>query len=111
MDPWLIVAGGGTAGHIVPGIVVAQELVRRGVDPKAIHFVGSERGIERTLVPDAGFDVTLLSGRGIQRRLTKENRVSPASQASPRRGADPGWLCIGTVWCRRDAVADSHGRG
>ena len=76
MDPWLIVAGGGTAGHIVPGIVVAQELVRRGVDPKAIHFVGSERGIERTLVPDAGFDVTLLSGRGIQRRLTKENLAS-----------------------------------
>ena len=74
MDPWLIVAGGGTAGHIVPGIVVAQELVRRGVDPKAIHFVGSERGIERTLVPDAGFDVTLLSGRGIQRRLTSNIR-------------------------------------
>lgn len=68
-----LVAGGGTAGHVLPGIAVAQALVERGHAPSTIHFVGSARGLERTLVPEAGFDVTLLPGRGIQRRLTSEN--------------------------------------
>lgn len=68
-----LVAGGGTAGHVLPGLAVAQALVDRGHDSSSIHFVGSERGLERTLVPNAGFEVTLLPGRGIQRRLTVEN--------------------------------------
>lgn len=68
-----LVVGGGTAGHVLPGIAVAQALVERGHAPSTIHFVGSARGLERTLVPEAGFDVTLLPGRGIQRRLTSEN--------------------------------------
>jgi len=68
-----LVVGGGTAGHVLPGIAVAQALVERGHAPSTIHFVGSARGLERTLVPEAGFDVTLLPGRGIQRRLTLEN--------------------------------------
>jgi UDP-N-acetylglucosamine--N-acetylmuramyl-(pentapeptide) pyrophosphoryl-undecaprenol N-acetylglucosamine transferase len=68
-----LVAGGGTAGHVLPGLAVARALVARGHDPATIHFVGSERGLEATLVPDAGFGVTLLPGRGIQRRLTLAN--------------------------------------
>ena len=70
---YVLVAGGGTAGHVLPGLAVATALVERGHSPSTIHFVGSERGLERTLVPDAGFDLTLLPGRGIQRRLTFEN--------------------------------------
>jgi len=70
---YALVAGGGTAGHVLPGLAVAQALVDRGHDRSSIHFVGSERGLERTLVPEAGFVVTLLPGRGIQRRLTLEN--------------------------------------
>ena len=70
---YALVAGGGTAGHVLPGLAVARALVDRGHDSSSIHFVGSERGLERTLVPEAGFDVTLLPGRGIQRRLTLEN--------------------------------------
>ncbi len=70
---YALVAGGGTAGHVLPGLAVASALVDRGHDRSSIHFVGSERGLERTLVPDAGFGVTLLPGRGIQRRLTLEN--------------------------------------
>jgi len=70
---YVLVAGGGTAGHVLPGLAVAAALVDRGHSPSSIHFVGSERGLERTLVPDAGFDLTLLPGRGIQRRLTFEN--------------------------------------
>lgn len=74
-DPptFAMMAGGGTAGHVLPGIAVARALVERGHVVDSIIFVGSERGLERTLVPDAGFDVVLLPGRGIQRRLTLAN--------------------------------------
>lgn len=70
---WAVIAGGGTAGHLLPGLAVARELVGRGHDPSSIHFVGASRGIEAELVPEAGFDITLLPGRGIQRRLSKDN--------------------------------------
>ena len=70
---YALVAGGGTAGHVLPGLAVSRALVDRGHDTSSIHFVGSERGLERTLVPAAGFGVTLLPGRGIQRRFTLEN--------------------------------------
>lgn len=73
---YVLLAGGGTAGHVLPGLAVAQALEARGHDPSTIRFVGSERGLERSLVPHAGFDVTLLPGRGIQRRLTPANIVA-----------------------------------
>ncbi len=69
----VLVAGGGTAGHLLPGLSVARELVERGQDPSTIHFAGSVNGPEANLVPEAGFGVTLLPGRGIQRKLTVEN--------------------------------------
>lgn len=68
-----LIVGGGTAGHVLPGVAIGQELVRRGYPQESIHFVGSERGVERTIVPDAGFGLTLLPGRGIQRRITTDN--------------------------------------
>jgi undecaprenyldiphospho-muramoylpentapeptide beta-N-acetylglucosaminyltransferase len=70
---WAIIAGGGTAGHLLPGVAVARALVAAGRDPATIHFVGAERGPERTLVPEAGFTVETLPGRGIARRLTLAN--------------------------------------
>jgi undecaprenyldiphospho-muramoylpentapeptide beta-N-acetylglucosaminyltransferase len=73
MAVFAMISGGGTAGHVVPGLAVAAALVDRGHDPSTIHYVGSERGVERTMVPAAGFALTLLPGRGIQRRLTFDN--------------------------------------
>ncbi len=70
---WAVIAGGGTAGHVEPGLAIARELVARGLDRDGIHYVGSERGIEQRLVPAAGFPLTVLPGRGIQRRLTLAN--------------------------------------
>lgn len=69
----ILVAGGGTAGHVLPGLAVAEELVSRGHPRDGIHFVGSARGPEAELVGEAGFGITLLPGRGIQRRISVQN--------------------------------------
>jgi UDP-N-acetylglucosamine--N-acetylmuramyl-(pentapeptide) pyrophosphoryl-undecaprenol N-acetylglucosamine transferase len=47
-----VMAGGGTGGHVIPGIAVARELRRMGQE---VLFVGTERGVENKLVPAAGF--------------------------------------------------------
>ncbi|MBM4246521.1 MAG: undecaprenyldiphospho-muramoylpentapeptide beta-N-acetylglucosaminyltransferase [Deltaproteobacteria bacterium] len=61
----VLIAGGGTGGHLFPGIAVADELVRRfGAE---VRFVGSTHGIERTAVPRAGYAVELLPMRGLRR--------------------------------------------
>ncbi|HEX2382268.1 MAG TPA: UDP-N-acetylglucosamine--N-acetylmuramyl-(pentapeptide) pyrophosphoryl-undecaprenol N-acetylglucosamine transferase [Acidimicrobiales bacterium] len=72
-ETFAIFAGGGTGGHVLPGLAVARSLVARGHDPSTIHFVGSDTGVEERLVPAAGFTVDELPGRGIQRRLTLAN--------------------------------------
>lgn len=72
-ETWALIAGGGTAGHLLPGLSVARALVAAGHPPSTIHFVGAERGPEQDLVPAAGFTVDVLPGRGIQRRLTMAN--------------------------------------
>jgi len=65
-----VIAGGGTGGHVLPALAVGRALVRRGHDPSTVRFVGSRRGLEARLVPEAGFPVTLLPGRGIVRRVS-----------------------------------------
>lgn len=70
---WAVIAGGGTGGHAVPALAIARALVESGHPRESIHFVGSTRGIERRMVPEAGFTITLLPGRGIARRLTLDN--------------------------------------
>ncbi len=72
-EVYAVIAGGGTAGHTVPGMAIGAELAARDRGKDAVLFVGSERGVEREMVPEAGFEVVLLPGRGIQRRLTLEN--------------------------------------
>lgn len=68
-----IVAGGGTAGHVTPGVAVARELERRGL---GVHVVGAERGVEARLLPAEGLEHTLLPGRGIQRSLAPKAIVA-----------------------------------
>ena len=68
-----IIAGGGTGGHLLPGLAVAHALVAKGHAPSTIHFVGGNSGVEARIVPAAGFTLDELPGRGIQRRLTVAN--------------------------------------
>ncbi len=61
----VLIAAGGTGGHIYPGIAVAKEAMRR--DPKSeVRFVGTARGLENRLVPQAGFELSLIESAGLK---------------------------------------------
>jgi UDP-N-acetylglucosamine--N-acetylmuramyl-(pentapeptide) pyrophosphoryl-undecaprenol N-acetylglucosamine transferase len=66
----IILAGGGTGGHVIPALAVAEELRKRGHDAA---FVGTARGIETRLVPKAEFPLYLV-------RIGALNRVSLATR-------------------------------
>lgn len=70
---WAVIAGGGTSGHVHPALAIAAELERRGRSKSEIHFVGSSRGLEATLVPEHGYELTALPGRGIARTISLAN--------------------------------------
>jgi UDP-N-acetylglucosamine--N-acetylmuramyl-(pentapeptide) pyrophosphoryl-undecaprenol N-acetylglucosamine transferase len=61
----LIIAGGGTGGHLFPGIAVAEEFLARNPSNEVL-FVGTERGIEARAVPAAGYRLELISAAGIR---------------------------------------------
>lgn len=61
----ILIAGGGTGGHLYPGIALARELQRR--DPSAqVSFVGTAAGIEARVVPREGFDLDLIRVAGLK---------------------------------------------
>lgn len=68
-----LITGGGTGGHVYPALALAEALVARGHPHDSIRFVGARRGLEADAVPNAGFAIDLLPGRGLQRRLTLTN--------------------------------------
>ena len=74
----VVVAGGGTGGHVLVALAVARALVARGHDQASIEFVGSRRGQEADLLAGTGFPLTLLAGRGIARRLDPRSLVANA---------------------------------
>src|SRR5688572_25657090 len=61
----VLIAAGGTGGHIYPGIAVAQEIMRRDASSK-VQFVGTARGLEARLVPQAGFELSLIESAGLK---------------------------------------------
>ncbi|HUP45236.1 MAG TPA: undecaprenyldiphospho-muramoylpentapeptide beta-N-acetylglucosaminyltransferase [Thermoanaerobaculia bacterium] len=65
MTKTLMIAGGGTGGHIYPAIAIARAYLQR--DPgRRVVFVGTGKGLERTIVPKAGFPLELISVGGLK---------------------------------------------
>jgi UDP-N-acetylglucosamine--N-acetylmuramyl-(pentapeptide) pyrophosphoryl-undecaprenol N-acetylglucosamine transferase len=60
----VLIAAGGTGGHIYPGIAVAKEVMRRDPSSK-VKFVGTARGLETRLVPAAGYELLLIESAGL----------------------------------------------
>ena len=61
----VIIAGGGTGGHVYPGIAVAKEIMRRNSQAK-ILFVGTEKGLESKVIPQEGFQLQTITISGIK---------------------------------------------
>jgi UDP-N-acetylglucosamine--N-acetylmuramyl-(pentapeptide) pyrophosphoryl-undecaprenol N-acetylglucosamine transferase len=81
----IVIAGGGTGGHLYPGIAVAREVLRRHPDA-VVTFAGTARGIETRVIPREGFALDLLRSAGLK-------GTSPAAMARglallPLSGAD-----------------------
>ncbi len=82
-----ILAGGGTGGHVIPALAIAQEL--RSSHAADIKFIGTARGLETKLVPGAGFELALievgaLKNVGLATRLATLWQLPKAVLASRR---------------------------
>lgn len=61
----MVIAGGGTGGHLFPGIALAEEVTTR--HPKnEVLFVGTPRGLEAKVVPECGYRLEMISARGVK---------------------------------------------
>ncbi len=67
----VVVAGGGTAGHIEPAMNLADELMRRDSNT-VVTALGTSRGLEVTLVPERGYALELIPAVPFPRRLNKD---------------------------------------
>jgi UDP-N-acetylglucosamine:LPS N-acetylglucosamine transferase len=68
-----VVTGGGTAGHVLPALAVAEALVDAGRSPDEILYVGCQRGIETQMLPRTPFRSTMYDVVGFQRSLSRRN--------------------------------------
>ena len=74
----VVVAGGGTAGHIEPALAVADAVA--ALDGSArITALGTEKGLETTIVPDRGYDLRLIPPAPLPKRARGCNVISAAA--------------------------------
>jgi UDP-N-acetylglucosamine--N-acetylmuramyl-(pentapeptide) pyrophosphoryl-undecaprenol N-acetylglucosamine transferase len=82
----VIFAGGGTGGHLYPGLAIARAL--KNADPRVEpFFIGAQRGVERVVLPQAGFAFELLDLHPLYRSRPWENWKTV-------RGATGAWRMI-----------------
>lgn len=67
-----IIAAAGTGGHINPGIAIANKIKEKETNSEII-FIGTGRGLEKDLVPRAGYDLKTIDAYGIERKITIQN--------------------------------------
>ena len=84
----MLIAAGGTGGHIYPAIAVAHEIMRRD-GAATVRFVGTANGLETRLVPAAGFQLSLIESTGLVnmawRARARGLSVLPKSLLAARR--------------------------
>ena len=118
-EPTVVIAAGGTAGHVVPALAVADAL---GLSGAAVSFIGTRERAEAELVPAAGYEIDFLAVRGLDRRnplkaaaaAVQAAAAVPAAQRVLReRGADAvlggGGYVAGPAGPRRAAPAPAAG--
>ena len=73
MSAFAVVTGGGTSGHVLPALAVADALVAAGHPPEQIHYLGCTRGIETELLPATPYPHHFFDVVGFQRELNLRN--------------------------------------
>ena len=87
--PRVVIAAGGTAGHVVPALAVADALAERGAE---VSFVGTRERAEAELVPAAGYEIDFLEVRGIDRTQPAEGGRRARPRRPPPSGVARGYL-------------------
>lgn len=68
----VVLTGGGTGGHIYPAIAIGDKIKRKQKEADLL-FVGTERGMEKTLVPNNGYPIRFIKARGFDRKHLLNN--------------------------------------
>ena len=68
----VVIAAAGTGGHINPGIAIANKIMEKEPQSKII-FIGTGRGLEKDLVPRAGYELKTVEAYGINRKINLDN--------------------------------------
>jgi UDP-N-acetylglucosamine--N-acetylmuramyl-(pentapeptide) pyrophosphoryl-undecaprenol N-acetylglucosamine transferase len=76
MGDAIVIAGGGTAGHVFPGLSLARALTLRG---RRVVFVGTQEGPEARLVPEAGFEFHTVQVQPFVRRVSTDALRGPTA--------------------------------
>jgi len=82
-----VITGGGTSGHVLPALAIADALVANGHRPSEIVYIGARRGIETRLLPPTRYPHHFLDVVGLQRRLTAANLAFPIKLVRAIAGA------------------------
>ena len=112
MTDTLVMAGGGTGGHVYPMVAVAHAVRRLRPDVRLV-FVGTERGMETRVVPAEGFELELLQvlpirGGGVSgavKGIVQAARTIPASRELLRKVADDPVLLKRLAEAQADRLA------
>ncbi|MEK6590188.1 MAG: undecaprenyldiphospho-muramoylpentapeptide beta-N-acetylglucosaminyltransferase [Nitrospinota bacterium] len=75
----VVIAGGGTGGHLFPGIAIAREFRKRDSSAQ-ILFIGTEKGIESRVIPHEGFEIKYIvsegfKGRGVVKKIRSISKI------------------------------------
>ncbi|MBM3816597.1 MAG: glycosyltransferase, partial [Actinobacteria bacterium] len=73
-----VIAGGGTAGHMIPALAIAEQLVDRGRSARSVAFVASQRPVDAQLLAETDHPRLLLNVDGLQRSVSPRALVRSA---------------------------------
>lgn len=93
----IIVSGGGTGGHIYPALTIADTIKK--LYPEAeIRFVGTTHGLEKDLVPRAGYPIDFIDVQGFKRSLSADTFRSVYKLFTGLRRQKSFWIRISRTW-------------
>ncbi len=91
--PHILMAGGGTGGHVYPAIAIADAITALRPEARVV-FAGTEDRLEARAVPAAGYALHPITAQGIQRRFSAKNLMAPVRVL---QGLMQSWRLVGSI--------------